>query len=608
MQKNDLLQKENDMVRILKVKDEMIFVIDCVHRTMPFWMAVSELDGYTRCTETELLDITQTTILDIDSLNAKSKRVMHERYTLIAGILPFISDNEQRNAMMERISAENQVSKQTLRKYLCLYLVFQNMAILAPIQNAKQKPLSQDEKNIRWALNKFYYTKNKNSLTTAYTMMLKEKYCDDVGNLLPNHPTIYQFKYFYRKYKKLQTHYISRDGIKNYQRNNRPLLGDGIREFAPNIGVAMLDSTICDIYLINESGNLIGRPILTACVDAYSGLCCGYTLTWEGGMYSLRRLLINVISDKVEHCKRFGITISQEDWNCVQLPAVLVTDKGTEYKSENFEQLTELGIKIINLPSYRPELKGAVEKFFDLVQTSYKKHLKGKGVIEMDYQERGAHDYRKDANLTLNEFEKILLHCILYYNTERIIENFPYTADMIAQNIQPHASDIWNYGLKQEGANLIGVSEEMLMQTLLPRTTGKFQRNGLVVNKLRYKHDGYTECYLQGGEVTVAYNPNDVSMVWLLENSNYVPFILIETRFKGQELSEVYATKSEQRQLVKKASEANLQAQINLAEHIATIVENAASFDDVNLKSVRTTRSKERIRTHVDMKGGGINV
>ena len=90
MQKNDLLRKGNDMVRILGVKDEMAFVIDCVHRIMPFWVAVSELDGYTRCTETELLDITQMTILDIESLNAKSKRVMHERYTLIAGILPFI--------------------------------------------------------------------------------------------------------------------------------------------------------------------------------------------------------------------------------------------------------------------------------------------------------------------------------------------------------------------------------------------------------------------------------------------------------------------------------------------------------------------------------------
>ena len=29
------------------------------------------------------------------------------------------------------------------------------------------------------------------------------------------------------------------------------------------------------------TGDVIGRPVLTACVDAYSGLCCGYSLSWE---------------------------------------------------------------------------------------------------------------------------------------------------------------------------------------------------------------------------------------------------------------------------------------------------------------------------------------
>ena len=64
--------------------------------------------------------------------------------------------------------------------------------------------------------------------------------------------------------------------------------------------------------------------------------------------------------------------------------------------------MAELGVTIVNLPSYRPELKGIVEKFFDLIQDSFKPYLKGKGVIDPDFQERGAHDYRKDACLTLS--------------------------------------------------------------------------------------------------------------------------------------------------------------------------------------------------------------
>jgi hypothetical protein len=79
-----------------------------------------------------------------------------------------------------------------------------------------------------------------------------------------------------------------------------------------------------------------------------------------------------------------------------------------------------LGVTVVNLPAYRPELKGSVEKFFDLIQSSFKPYLKGCGTIEPDFQERGSHDYRKDARLTLQQFESIMVRCILHYNTQRI--------------------------------------------------------------------------------------------------------------------------------------------------------------------------------------------
>ena len=171
-------------------------------------------------------------------------------------------------------------------------------------------------------------------MNTAYTMLLKEKYCDGNGVLFSQYPSFNQFRYFYRKTKTVQKYIIAREGIKEYQKNCRPLLGDGIQAFAPHIGVGMLDATICDIYLVNDSGGLVGRPILTACVDAYSSLCCGYALSWEGGVYSLRGLMLNVIADKVELCKRFGMEIGAEDWDCRALPTTLVTDMGKEYVSD----------------------------------------------------------------------------------------------------------------------------------------------------------------------------------------------------------------------------------------------------------------------------------
>ena len=496
-----LIKNEKQILRVLMQRDNNSLVIDCIKRTMPKWVLADSLASYEGCSDSELYE---RTAMPLDrQLTEEEKRIAQERFTLIAGVLPYIGDEDKRSKMIDFLSAQQ--SKQTIRKYLCLYLVYQNIAALAPAPKV-EKELSQDEKNMRWALNKFFYTKNKNSLMTAYTFMLKEKYCTSDGQLVQEYPSFDQFRYFYRKTKSMQKYYISRDGIKDYQRNNRPLLGDGVQQFAPAVGVGMLDSTICDIYLVDDCGKVVGRPIFTACVDAFSSLCCGYSLGWEGGTYSLRGLMLNVIADKQKWCKEHGVFIKKSEWDSDKLPGVLVTDMGSEYKGDTFSQIAELGVKIVNVSPFRPELKGSIEKFFDLIQSTYKKQLKGKGVIEPDFQERGAHDYRKDACLTLKQFEQIILHCIIYYNNHRIID-FPFTEAMIAAEVKPYASSIFHWGRKQLGANLMDVDAKKLIQVLLPRATGKFTRKGLVVNGLRYRHDDYTEAFLRGGEAVVAYNP-----------------------------------------------------------------------------------------------------
>ena len=605
MKKYDLLRSGDAIIRVLEVQGDRVQVIDCIKRTMPTWVNMMVLESCSECTCEELSKATGIIPSDVDALDADQRKTMYKRYTMIAPILPFVADDWMRSRLICSVAEEHRVSKQTVRSYLCLYLAYMDVTALAPRRREDDRALTQDEKNIRWALNKFFYTTKKQSLMTAYTMMLKEKYCNALGVLAEEYPSYYQFRYFYRKTRNLQNFYISRDGLKNYQRNNRPLTGEGVQEFASAVGTGMFDATVCDIYLVNDTGSLVGRPILTACVDAYSGLCCGYSLSWEGGVYSLRGLMLNIIADKVAWCEKFGISIQKEDWDCDMLPATFVTDMGSEYTSGNFEQIAEPGVKVVNLPSYRPELKGLVEKFFDLIQESYKKHLKGKGVIEPDYQERGAHDYRKDACLTMADFEKIILHCIIYYNSQRIIESFPYTEDMIAAQVKPYASQIWNWGKSQIGANLIGIGNRELMLTLLPRTMGKFSRSGLKVNKLRYHCEGYTEQYLSGGDVVVAYNPEDVTSVWVLEDGTYTEFSIIESRFEGKDLTAVQELQTSQRDIAKGAIRDNLQAQINLAQHIEAIVGSGAGRGDVHMKNIRSTRRREQAKRHRDyMKEG----
>lgn len=104
-----------------------------------------------------------------------------------------------------------------------------------------------------------------------------------------------------------------------------------------------------------------------------------------------------------------------------------MTDRGSEFVAGTLENLCEsYHIEIENLPAYRPDLKGVVEKLFDLIQSAYKPLLKGKGVIESDTQERGAPDYRRQGTLDLEQFTAVVLRCLLFYNAN------PYKQALLA--------------------------------------------------------------------------------------------------------------------------------------------------------------------------------
>lgn len=590
MDRKEILSKEGKSVRVLERKEDNCLVIPCDESRMPQWVPEDSLKDFTE----DSLEVSRRDLSDSE------RQVMHERFSLICPILPFVGKKEMRSKQIKKISNEFRISAQTIRKYLKRYLVYQDMEVLAPSTEEQEPDLGPDERNIRWALNRFFYTERRLSLPAVYRLMLKERYCDENGELLPDHPSFYQFRYFYRKTKNLQNYYISREGLKNYQQNYRPCVGGGIHDFAPTVGTGMLDATICDIYLVDDAGRVAGRPILTACVDAHSGLCCGYALTWEGGGYSLRILLQNVIADKKEHCAGHGMTIRNEDWPCHDIPGILVTDRGTEYLSQDFEHLTELGVRIINLPSYRAELKGPVEKFFDTVQGYYKPHLKGKGVIEDNFGERGSHDYRLDACLTIEAFERVILCCILFYNSRRVCRNLTPSQEMLSSGYQPYANWIWKWDVERGMANLVTVSSEELSLRLLPRKWGKFSRFGLKVNQLRYHCEGFTEDYLNAQEIMVAYNPDDVSQVWVIRDNQFIPFVLIDKEYDALPLDQVQQMRREKSSLLRKADKESLQAEIDLIEEITRIAKTSPAIErrSRDLQGIGKVKRTEAIRNH----------
>jgi len=607
MQKNELLKRDGSIVRILAAEGDEVLYIPCrgAGGPMPEWCRASEFEGCGPCSEEELLAVSGVELVPEDELEPCRRNTARQRYAVIAPVLVCLEDEKIRAQMIARTAKEHGVTEQTVRNYLKMYLSYNSLSALAPKRRqAKKKPLTEDEKNIRWAVNKYVYSRKKNSLNTAYKMMLKEKYTDRDGVLADKYPSFNQFRYWYAKNKNYMSYYIAREGKTGFMRNHRVLVGDNVQAFAAAPGVGMADSTVIDLYVVSDDRTrVVGRPVLAALLDGYSYLCLGYSLGWEGGEYSLQSLMVNVVTDKKDHCNKFGIEITEDEWPSA-LPGCIVTDRGSDYAGNTYGQLAELGVKIVNLEAYRADEKGIVEKFFDIIQGFFKPYLKGAGVVAGEYLERGSYfgDYKEKSCLTLREFETVLIHCIIHYNSRHIISGFPFTEEMIGMGIKPYSNCIWKYGMENlRGCNVLAdATKEQVILTLLPRTLGSFSRFGLKVNGLRYFCDGFFERCLKGGKATVAYDRSDVSCVWLFEDGQYTRFGLIESRYQGKDLEAVLDMKERQKEIMDRERRQSIQSEIDLMSHIQAVKHNAVTGTGPDTAGIRETREEERKNKHIN--------
>lgn len=344
----------------------------------------------------------------------------------------------------------------------------------------------------------------------------------------------------------------------------------------------MTDATVADIYIVSRlSRRPIGRPVIYTMVDAYSRLITGVYIGLEGGQYALRLLLQNTFADKVSFCRQHNIEIDPQDWPSRHLPTKIMTDRGSEFLGGPLENLCEsYGIEIENLPAYRPDLKGVVEKLFDLIQNAYKPLLKGKGVVESDTQERGAPDYRRQGTLDLEQFTAVVLRCVIYYNSQYIQSGFSRTPGMASAGITPTAAAIWSFCMAQDDCPVSVARDPKLLYALLPRADGKITQRGLELFNLRFSNCTFKKRFVSAGLngreiVKVAYSPDCLDTVYLYEDGDYIPFTLAQKMYFGKSLAEIADMQQNEKSESANWKRQELQAQIDLMNDIMQIADSA---------------------------------
>jgi len=406
-----------------------------------------------------------------------------------------ITDKQYRLQVSKDIAERHFTTSRTVLRLYHRYLA--TGQLLSP--KARSPSVNPD---YEWAIKTFYFSAKKLSLRGAYEMMLLQRFTDHQGQLAPTRPTFGSFRaYFYsRNYHKSPRKIIARDGLTHYQRNCQPAFGTASawRKFP---GSFQMDATEADIYLLSDSGAPF-RPYIYLAVDSATQLIAGVWAGEECDEMSVMRCLENACQDKVEWCGRHDITITEEQWPSHGLPYEVITDKGREFCGGRMQELCRrYGVELISQAPFRPDRKGLVEQAFHLLQERYKPLLRGKGVIEPDAQERWAVDYRGQAVLTLEDFTQVLIHCIVYLNSGRMLSSGRTPAQLWAESTP----------------QLLDVDAEELRLMALPRTTAKLTRKGVRVNGVLYVPADMDGLYL-GDELTLSYDPVNLSRVYLAEH------------------------------------------------------------------------------------------
>ena len=564
-----------EVFKVLSMSESGAWIISYENPCTPKFVSEQDLKAYPR------IGPPQEYLKDLDRQKNPTDG-QQKRLSLIAELMEdeiYITDRQVRNQKIKELAECEGTTVKRIQK-----LYFRQLAGRSLVEERKlpEKTETQEQKNFRWAIDTFYYSAKKMSLRSAYDMMLLSRYTDADGHLIENHPSWHSFRhYFYEGgYNVKSRKAIARNGLTDYQRNKRPLFGSAM-SWRDKIGAFQMDATQADIYLVSrlDKSAVIGRPNIYMAVDTATQLIAGIYVGLDAGEQAVINCLANAAMDKMEFCQRYGIEIKPDEWPNTGLPGEIITDKGKEFIGNRMEELAmKYGIEFESLPPFRPDGKSLVEKSFDLIQQKYKPALRGKGVIEADAQERWAVDYRSQAVLTLEDFTKVIIYCVLYLNSCRIIQNCQ------VGEVAPVASELWKWYDSQGDSMVIPVSGERLYQFGLPRKSATLSRKGISNQGLWYTGAEFKKLLERkkvGDTIQIAYNPDDVSRVYLIDGMEYIPFELASycQKYIGASQAECQTEKDKHKANNKELERLDTEGRIKVLQNIQSIVGKAECAD-----------------------------
>jgi hypothetical protein len=410
----------------------------------------------------------------------------------------------------------------------------------------------------RVAYREFYDDTSKPTLEWVYNQMLKKYFSEPyyIDRIQQVHlhdrdelPTIRQFRYFVNNEMDRKRTIIAREGLKEFNLKYRPRTGTSLQEVRGPGDRFQIDATIGNIYLVSRYNNewIIGRPVIYFISDVFSRMIVGMYVGLEGPSWTgMMMAIANAAMDKVEFCKRYDINIKKEDWDCQNVPAILLGDGG-ELKGKKPEGLTALGIDVEIAAAFRADWKGVVERDFGVFHEKVKPFLPG--YVDVDHNERGGKDYRHNAKLTLHGLTRILIKYILFHNAQAV-SGYPRSEEMVRDEVPPIPNEMWRWGKANASGYLKEFSERKIMLNLFPANeTATVTRDGISFHNMLYSCDRAKEegWFLKAKAAKgtwkekVSYDPRNMNVIYIRKDGDFIPCKIYphQERYLDKEFDEI---------------------------------------------------------------------
>jgi len=257
------------------------------------------------------------------------------------------------------------------------------------------------------------------------------------------------------------------------------------------------DHTRADLLLVDQHGEILGRPWLTTVIDTYSRCILGINLGFDAPSSQVVALALRHAILPKQYGAEYGLHC---EWGTYGKPEHFYTDGGKDFRSEHLQQIgVQLGF-VCHLRD-RPSEGGIVERPFGTLNTELFSTLPG--YTGSNVQKR-PEDAEKEACLTLRQLEQ---HLVRY-----LVDNYNQRLD--ARMGDQTRFQRWEAGLL---AMPPLISERDLDICLMKQSRRIIQRGGY----LQFENFMYRGEYLAGyaGEsVVLRYDPKDITRLLVYRN------------------------------------------------------------------------------------------